>query len=370
MKILSFLYFLLLKLRYNFIIKWIENIDKNKKYLVFPNHQALVDPQIVVSIVGQKINLSPVISETYYNLPVLKYFFKLMWAVPMGDLQRWTSNTDDIKKSFENINNSLKSWRNILLYPAWQLYSQWYEVIKWKKSAFNLVQSLDKETQILVIRTTWLWWSMWSKSWNWNTPNMIKTLFKAIFILIWNLIIFTPKRQVNITIENYTNKLKNIKDINKFNEILENFYNQNWNEEINYKKHFFYFDNTKNKSIPKISWSIESTWNKIDEKLIPEVVKEKIIAKICEIKNIKIDNNLSLEKNLILDFYFDSLDAAEIKAFIQNNFEKSSNPPITDLKTVWDLCYMAIWKSSNVESLKPCEWSEVKSIFNLVQNLR
>jgi 1-acyl-sn-glycerol-3-phosphate acyltransferase len=78
MKILSFIYFLILKLRYKFEIIGLEKIDKNKKYLVFPNHEALVDPQIVFSLIGQKISLSPVISETYYNLPILKYFFALI----------------------------------------------------------------------------------------------------------------------------------------------------------------------------------------------------------------------------------------------------------------------------------------------------
>jgi hypothetical protein len=51
-------------------------------------------------------------------------------------------------------------------------------------------------------------------------------------------------------------------------------------------------------------------------------------------KNIKIDDNQSLQKNIITDLYFDSLDAAEIKSFIQIHFPTASNPPITELKTV------------------------------------
>jgi chromosome condensin MukBEF MukE localization factor len=40
--------------------------------------------------------------------------------------------------------------------------------------------------------------------------------------------------------------------LNDFNQVLEDFYNENGKEEINYKKHFFYFNNVVNKQIPNI----------------------------------------------------------------------------------------------------------------------
>lgn len=87
-----------------------------------------------MSTIWRKINLNPVISEIYYNLPIIKYLFKSIWSVSMWDMQRWTSSSDDIHKFFESIKTALNSWKNILLYSAWQLYHQWYEVIKWKKA--------------------------------------------------------------------------------------------------------------------------------------------------------------------------------------------------------------------------------------------
>ncbi len=59
---------------------------------------------------------------------------------------------------------------------------------------------------------------------------------------------------------------------------------------------------------------------------------------------------------MILDLYFDSLDAAELKSFVQAKFTESSNPPITDLKTVWDIYIMAIWASDQEEELKEVNW--------------
>lgn len=372
MKFFAYLYYYLLQLRYNFHISWYENIDSQKHYIIFPNHQALVDPQIVVSIIGKKISLSPVISETYYNIPILKFFFKIMGAVSMWDIQRGTGNKESIKNAYNNLEKWVQNKKNILLYPSWQLYSQWFEVIRWKKTAHHLVSILPKDTEILLVKTTGLWGSIWSKAWDGNTPNFAKTFLKTFFILLGNIFFLTPKRSIFIEIKNATKELKNIKNLDEFNNYLENFYNKDWEEEVLYKKHFFYFNNTKNKTPPKIIvWSLKESWeNKvIDENLIPQEIKEKIISKIAEMKKIDV-KTLSLSSFLINDLYFDSLDSAEIKSYIQLHFKNSSNPPITSLKTIWDLCMMALWKSENQENIKPCSWwenKEEKNLFEIIQ---
>jgi hypothetical protein len=67
--------------------------------------------------------------------------------------------------------------------------------------------------------------------------------------------------------------------------------------------------------------------------------------------------------------FFDSLDLAEIKSFVQANFPASSNPPIWDLKTVWDLIIMAVWKSENVEEMKKCDWKEFRQKWDLREKI-
>jgi long-chain-fatty-acid--[acyl-carrier-protein] ligase len=93
---------------------------------------------------------------------------------------------------------------------------------------------------------------MWSKAWEGDTPNFLKTFLKAIFIVISNAFFLIPKRNVKIEIQNYTQQLKSVKDINIFNQTLENFYNKDGEEIIKYKKHFLYFDNIKTKKEPEI----------------------------------------------------------------------------------------------------------------------
>ena len=60
---------------------------------------------------------------------------------------------------------------------------------------------------------------------------------------------------------------------------------------------------------------------------------------------------------MVLDCFFDSLDMAELKSAVQSAFKNASNPPLLDLKTVWDVALMAMWQSIADEELKPCNWN-------------
>ena len=205
---------------------------------------------------------------------------------------------------------------------------------------------------------------MFSMAWNnWKTSFFI-TLLKWIKILFVNLLFFTPKRDVNIQIVDITKDILEFKkaDLNVLNKYLENLYNtENWEsyiEKTRFIKHYFYYDDVIWKEEPNIiSWSLKelNLSVKRDISSVDSNIISKIFNKISLMKSISKDN-IKSESNLVLDLFLDSLDLAEIKSYIQSNFEKSSNPPILDLKTVWDLVFMAIWQSNNEEKLKPCEW--------------
>ncbi len=365
MKILLFITRFVLSLRYRVVIKQVENLKHDWPVLIFPNHVALVDPRILISFLWKYLKVSPVASEKYYNKPVLKQVMDLFWTVPIWEITAW-ANPEDVKKVFGNITQALKWWKNILLYPSWQIYRQWYESIKWKQSAYFITKQMPENTKVIWIKDRWLWWSIWSMAWdNWNT-SFWKTYLKSIWYVLANFIFFVPKRKVSLEIVDITDEINAYKNmsLNEFNSYLENFYNtENWKkyiEEANFIKHYFYFNDVKDKKEPEfIKWS-EKELNEIKEYDLSKVdseIKNQIKNKIAEIKEIKVWN-IKDNSKLIMDLFFDSLDLAEIKSFVQANFNKASNPPIGDLKTVWDLIIMAIWKSERQEELKPCNWKE------------
>lgn len=78
----------LLSLRYDITIHGIERLQGPEPALILPNHPALVDPQILFTHFGKYRTISPVITETYYSIPVLKQALDAFGAIPVADLER------------------------------------------------------------------------------------------------------------------------------------------------------------------------------------------------------------------------------------------------------------------------------------------
>lgn len=366
----------LLWLRYSIDIKWLELLKAEWSKLILPTHVALMDPVILFAYLWAKKRLSPVVTEDYYEVPVLKWIFKWIWAICVPDLT-WdkakTLNTDDIVK---NITNALNSWNNILLYPQWALARQGFQSIVWKKTAFYATLWAPKDTKILTVNIRGLWWSRSSWAWTGKAPNLALFVLKWLLFTIFNLILFIPKRKVEIEINDSTQQLHKIekKWVDAFNQELEKIYNYKWEEKLNYLSGLFWYNTTKNHKQPeRIIWSITDlkrtsfNWN-VD---IPSDVLSKISSIVKKIKP-EYSWKITEETNLILDCFFDSLDMAELKSSVQSIFPESSNPPLLDLKTVWDVAMMAIWKSSSNEELKPCvwkNWKDSKIVYAHIKNL-
>ena len=332
--------------------------------LVLPSHVALIDPVIISAFLWRKKWLSPVVTEDYYKVPVLKQIFNSIWAISIPDLTWDKAKSLDTDAIMWNITKALSSWRNILLYPQWALARQWFQSIVGKKTAFYAAQQLPKNAKILTVSIRWLRWSRSSRAWTWRAPNLALFALKGLLFTVFNLIFFVPKRKVEIEIKDSTILLQKIckKWVDAFNQELEKIYNAKWEEKLNYLTGLFWYNTTKNKKEPDvIQWSIKDlkrtafSWNAD----IPENVLKKVIDIIKKIKP-EYSWKTSLDTNLVLDCFFDSLDMAELKSSVQATYSDASNPPLLDLKTVWDVAMMAIWKSASNEELKPCNWISPK----------
>ena len=359
-KLLKFL----IKFRYRVNITWLELLDEKWSNIIFPSHVALMDPVIMFAFLWEKKTLSPVVTENYYNVPVLKQIFNSIWAIPIPDLTKDKDKELDTSAIVLKIKETLENNHNILLYPQWALARQGFQSIVGKKTAYYITQQAPKDVKILTVSIRWLRWSRSSRAWTWKRPSLALFILKGLRFVIWNLFFFVPKRKVDIEIKDSTDALHKVekKWIDAFNQELEKIYNAKWEEKLNYLSGLCRYNTTQNHKKPDmIQWSITDlqktnfNWN-ID---IPADVLKKVIAIIKKIKP-EYSGNIDLNTNLVLDCFFDSLDMAELKSTVQSNFSESSNPPLLDLKTVWDVAMMAIWKSATNEEMKPCNWIPTK----------
>jgi long-chain-fatty-acid--[acyl-carrier-protein] ligase len=186
-----------------------ELLDEKGSKLILPSHVALMDPVIMFAYLWDKKWLSPVVTEDYFNIPVLKQIFKSIWAISVPDL---TKNSTELDTSaiVGNATKALENGRNILLYPQWALARQGFQSIVGKKTAYYITQQAPKDTKILTVSIRWLWGSRSSRAWTWKAPNLALFALKGLRFILWNLFFFVPKRKVEVEIKDSTEVLHKV----------------------------------------------------------------------------------------------------------------------------------------------------------------
>lgn len=328
-----------------------------------PNHPALVDPMIMVSHTALYKIFSPIMTETYFHTPGLWIIVKALAAVPVGDLARWGS-ISDVNSAFASMIQSLEEQKNLLLYPSWHIYVQGFEHIVWKKMAYELISRVKPTQRIILARTRWLWWSIWSKAYTGTSPKIHTVLVQSIWYILANFVFFVPKRNIAIEFVDMTGMLRKWHSewIDIFNKNLEDFYNEPWAEECRFIRHYFYHDDTKGMIEPEaIEWSVRALekWSVITQDDVPLNIYSEVIKIVADIKGISVES-IQFKTNLILDLHADSLDMAEMKSKIQSLYSWAWNPPIAQLITVGDLMWMATWKITWQNILPGVSWDDVQ----------
>ena len=350
------IYRFFLSLRYKVEIKGEEILKSKNAKFILPNHQALVDPQILFAHIFKFTKVVPVVTESIYNIPILKNIFKMLGAVSVSDLSAGSRDVKVLDTIFINVIDTLKNNKNVLLYPSGQIAGQGFEKIFNKQSAWLISKNIPDNTQIIGIRIRGLWGSMWSRAWIGKSPNFLLTFLKAIFFVFANLFFFLPKRKVTIEFVDITEeaKAKANESKNAFNYFLETFYNNKGVEKVLFLKHLFFVPELKRELPDKIEGSVDDMMNSdiIDDKEIPNDIIKTVISITAKTTGLS-ENEINLKSNLSLDLNIDSLFLISVIAAIEEKFHVISQIEVTSLKTIEDLCRIAMGIGNNVEKLKP-----------------
>ncbi|MBU0765120.1 MAG: AMP-binding protein [Bacteroidetes bacterium] len=355
-QLLMSLYRLLLSLRYKVKLEGADLLKEDTPGVFFPNHQAMADSQLIVTHLYRYTTIKPVIGEQFYNVPFLKTVFRRIGAVPVADLLRGSKDIDVLDKIVEAVISSLKNGDNVLLYPAGHLTGQGYEKIINKKSAWQICSLIPENARIIVVRVSGLWGSMWSKAWSGRSPGFFRTYLKAVFFVIANFIFFLPRRKVTISFVDITAGAREAArgTMQEFNRYLENFYNSNGEEKAVFLRHYFFAPELKRSLPVKIEGSVAELAETEDISVedIPAELFEDIAAMLsavigCDPKDVRLNSNLNL------DLGVDSISLVSIVSSIESKYPDVPQVSITTLKTVAQLCLLAMGKIFTGEELKP-----------------
>lgn len=330
----------IVSLRYRVTVRGMDKIysliKSDQGILFLPNHTAEIDPVIVMSILGPRFHPRPLVIEHFYYSPGLKWIMNLIGATPVpNDIasgNKW--KLKQVEKLFHRVEQLLSNGENFLIYPSGRLKVTGKEEIGGGTLIHHLLQHCPN-AKVVLIRTTGLWGSRFSRALTGNVPSFSKKMSEAFKTLLKNGIFFAPRRDVVVEIEiasvNFPLNGARL-EIVKF---LEDWYNRYPNpgpEPLKLVSELFWKEQLPQVSIASRQTASELTPAPIN---IPQEVENKVYAELSKLAG-RPAEEITSTMHLSYDLGLDSLDIAELYVFLDEYFDVSSVPHGA-IQTVGDL---------------------------------
>lgn len=347
-KILTYLARALLSLRYKVEVKGLElltpeRLNRKDGILFMPNHPAHMDPLLVFLLFWPDFRMRPLVVEYVFRTSFLAPFNRLVRALPVPNFEAGV-NEMKIKKaeeSFRAIAQGIKDGDNFIVYPSGRLKSTGKELLGGASGTHELLTECP-DANVVLVRTTGLWGSSFSRAATGRSPDLGKTIWHGVKVILKNFIFFTPRRHILIEVEPNPKGMPR-GDVSRtdLNRYLENWYNRYPDE----KGHV-----QEAEPLTLISYSF---WKK---ELLPIKqreqrsgkagtvnVSEETKAKVYREIRIILENpglGIKPEQNLAFDLGMDSLNVAELAAFLVKRFDVEEIYP-EDMETVGHVLELA-----------------------------
>jgi len=316
-----------------------ETLNKPGGILFLPNHPTVfVDATSVTFSLWPKFRLRPLIVEYMYYLPFVNGLMRFLNALPVPNFS--TTSNSLKRKKIENviqaIMQGLRNKENFLIFPAGKVKHTAYEAIEGASAVHKIIQETP-EVNIVLVRVKGLWGSSFSRALTGKTPTIFGTIFQKMGSVFKNLIFFTPRRKVIIEFEPVPKDFPYNASRLGFNKYLEQWYNKP--DGLVSQSTQYPGDSLVLVSYSRWKKELPEIWQaglKRDEAIqiasVPQDVQKKVLTKISELTS-REESSITPNMSLTADLGMDSLDLAELIAFLQDQFD-ISGVNSNDLTTV------------------------------------
>lgn len=355
--------------RYSFNVRGLKELRKSQFHneggiLFLPNHPAEIDPIILYMMTRKKFRPRPLVTEGFYYLQGAHYFMKLVGAMPIPHIatigNKWKMKKIDA--SLNEVISGLQKGENFIIYPSGQLKASGRETIGGNSFVHSLLERRPN-TKIVLIRTTGLWGSIFSRAITGKSPDFWKVCLHGLKVFLRHGFLWTPKRKVTVEFEPAPADFPFRGTRLEINAYLEKWYNNypTKSEHRVEEEPFTPVTYTRNredflkpfirKNRPKKKRAIDLT----------EEDQQHIIAKIAEMAEVP-PEEIHEDMQLSSDLGLDSLDVAQLHSYLDNKFD-INDIEIEEVVTVYDVFEAAhghSQSSKEEESAKKTGWEKFK----------
>lgn len=331
--------------------------------LFLPNHSAHMDPPLIFFYFWPKYRMRPLVIEYIYRMGPLKFLMKLTKAISIPNFDTSVNQYKVYKaeQSLHEVKDGLKRGENFILYPAGRLKHTGRETIAGASGAHAIIKECPN-VHVLLIRTTGLWGSTFSRAFEGKGLSLGQSFKHGIKALFKNFIFFLPRRDVLIECELDPSDLPRNGTRVEFNQYLEGWYNRYPDgkggtldsEPLKLVSYSFW----KNE-VPEIKETLVKAKEKTDLANISDEIKNKISKEISRI----LDNpslTLNPDQTLAADLGMDSLNIAGLIAYLSQNYQVDDVRPedLVTVANVWEVAAGASQHPRQIQKTAAYSWPE------------
>jgi len=345
-----------LSLRYTVEVKGLAAIspDNEKKGILFlPNHPALIDPVIVMAILGKRFQPRPLADHDQANRLYLRPLMGLISAIQIPSLvKNGRSSKNGIVGAIKAVSAALRQGDNVILYPAGRLYRSKHEELG-ANSAVQTIVEVNPEQRLVLVRTKGLWGSSFSWS-EGNSPSPLKGWWNYLRFVLANGLLFGPKRKVLVEFSEPAEFPRN-QDKMAINSFLEGYYNEGAPALSQVPYYWWQGAEPTRRPDPHHKNVAPHTSH------VPAPVKEQVLAYIREATGV---TEMQEDDILASDLGMDSLTIMELATWLQHEFGVAIDN-LDSLQSVGDCllaaCGQLLTRDDDGPAAIPGQWFAGKS---------
>jgi len=313
----------------------IDGLDKLRAVrgpaVVLPNHPGHIDPVLVMTHLGGEVALRPLVVSFMYRPPHLNPLMRFIDALEVPDMVAHShSAREAVEPLIRTVVDGLDRGGKFLIYPSGKLERNGLEQIGSTRAVPDILAQRP-DTTVVLVRTVGVWGSMTSFAPEGREPSLPLRFVQAIGILAANLLFFTPRRRIKITIEVFDQgKLPGLAR-EKLNPFVEEWYNRGLSTKPIFVPYHFLFG-PRTFDYPPPPSAYEVPLDKITpetKKAVFDIIEEKLKRPLTDAEK----TPATLLENLGLD----SLDRMDVAQAIEQRFGFRSDMVATNVGELWGL---------------------------------
>ncbi len=304
-----------LALRYRVRLHGLEKVrDLKGPTLILPNHPAFIDPVIALTFLWPTLRPRPLLFEGNFNNPLFYPLMKLLDALRVPDLDQASAEARvRTEEAIQGIIEALKAGQNVILWPSGRLSRTGPEHLGAARTVADVLRAVP-EVNVVLVRTRGLWGSSFSYARTGERPAFVKRLLRGAGLLLANLFLFAPRRNVDLTLEHVDRASLPLPRRELLNPRLEAWYNAGDPEKPSFVPGHFLFG-PRTFEFPPLPSGDDFDLAKVKPETrsaVNEMVAEKLGRPLAE-------NELGPELSLD-NLGMDSLDRMELSLNVERRF--------------------------------------------------